>query len=128
MSSAVETPVGPRNRRWLWAGLLVAVAVTLFFGIRAVRRFTHRPTNEPIREWMNIPYVAHSYGVPPHELANALGLADNGRPDRRPIKEIAKDLGKTSDEVIALLQDAIAKARPPHPPGPKEAPTPRGTG
>lgn len=128
MSSAVETPVRPQNRRWLWVGLLVAVAVTLFFGMRAVRRFTHRPTNEPIREWMNIPYVAHSYGVSPRELANALGLPENGRPDRRPIKEIAKDLGKSSDEVIALLQDAIAKARPPHPPGAKEAPTPSAPG
>ena len=124
MSSNVETPAPPQNRRWLWAGLVIAVFITLFFGVRAVRRFTHRPTHEPIREWTNIPYVAHSYGVPPRELFTALGLPSSGPPDRRPIKEIAKSLGKSSDEVIAQLQAAIVEAHPPRPPEPAQEPTP----
>lgn len=123
MSSHVETPASLRSRRWLWVGLIFAIFITFFFGVRVIRRLTHRPTQEPIREWMNIPYVAHSYGMPPRALFDALGLPSSGPPDRRPIKEIAKSLGKSSDEVIAQLQATIAEAHPPRPPAPAQEPT-----
>lgn len=57
-------------------------------------------------------YVAHSYRVPQKELRKALGLPEQNFPDRRTIKEIAKTLGKSSDEAIAILQEAITRARP----------------
>ncbi len=125
MSTPVDTPTKPRSRRWLMIGLIVAVAITVFFGVRAVRRFMNRPSEEPIRAWMNIPYVARSYHVPPHKLAEAIGLPVDGPRDLRPLREIAKELGKTNDEIITLLKEAIARERPPPPPPPNEPkPTP----
>jgi len=104
-------------------GLLLAVLLTVFFGLRAVRRFTHRPTNEPIREWMSVLYVAHAYHVRPDVLFRALGLPDQPPPDKRPISKLAEELNLSSAEVIKRLQEAIAKARPPRPPPPTNRPT-----
>jgi len=112
-----------RQRRLLIGGLVVAILLTLFFGVRAVRRFIDRPTNEPIREWMNIPYIAHSYHVRPDLLFRTLGLPDKPPPDKRPISVIAKELNLSTEAVIELLQTAIEQARPPKPPPPGEAPT-----
>ena len=63
---------------------------------------------------MNIGYVAHSYRVPPHVLHQALGLPP--KPDKRPLRRIAKAQNRTMDEVRAILQDAIIQARQPYPP------------
>jgi hypothetical protein len=105
-----------RQRLLLIGGLVLALLITGFFAWRAVHRFVDRPTNEPIREWMNIGYVAHSYHVRPDVLWRALNLPDKGPPDRRPITKIAKELNLSSTEVITRLQAAIAKERPPKPP------------
>ena len=112
-----------RQRRLLIGSLVVAILLTLFFGVRAVRRFIDRPTNEPIREWMSVPYIAHSYHVRPDVLFRALGLPDKPPPDKRPISVIAKELNLSTEAVIELLQTAIEQARPPKPPPPGEAPT-----
>lgn len=124
--------VRPRRRRQLILlfFLLLAVVFTFFFGTRALRRLFHRPTDEPIREWMNIPYVAHSYEVPPHILFQALNLPNTHPPDKRPIRRIARSLGLSVAEVTQILEDAIAKERatqwlpgdPPPPPPPPEPP------
>ncbi len=112
-----------RQRRLLIGSLVVAILLTLFFGVRAVRRFINRPTNEPIREWMNVPYIAHAYHVRPDVLFRALGLPDKPPPDKRPISVIAKELNMSTEAVIQTLQVAIEKERPPKPPPPGAAPT-----
>lgn len=113
----------------LVASLAIALVVTLLFGVRLVRRIIDRPTNEPIREWMSVPYVAHSYRVPPRVLFDALGLPDSPG-DRRPLRDIARDQNRTVDNLIQTLQDAIERERqarrPPAPPGP-DAPPPAPT-
>lgn len=117
-------PSKRRRQLYLLIGLLLALLITLFFGARAVRRFRDRPTDEPIREWMNIPYVAHSYHVPPDLLFQALNLPAERPPNRRPISRIAKELNLTSDEVIKRLEEAIAKERASRaPPGQLPVPT-----
>ena len=63
---------------------------------------------------MNVPYVAHSYHVPPHVLFLALGLPPKP-PDDRPIVEIARAQNRPVEAVIADLQYAIIHARPPYP-------------
>lgn len=138
-----QSPVPPaarpgrrRNQLLLLLCLLLAVVITLFFGTRAFRRFLHPPTDEPIREWMNIPYVAHSYQVPPHVLFRALNLSDTPPADKRPIRTIARMLGLRVEEVIQILEEAIANERafhwlpnepppPPTPPRPTLAPPTR---
>jgi len=109
-----------RKRLLLLSGFIIALLITLFFGVRMVRRILYRPTYEPIRVWMSVGYVAHAYGVPPHVLEQALGLPPGPPPDRRPISEIAKAQNRSTDQVIEILQQAIAQAKPPghHPPPP----------
>lgn len=106
--------------QWLLVGFFVmAVIITGFFGVRAVRRaiYWHNHKDEPIRPWMSVPYVAHSYRVPPHVLNQAIGLAPMQR-DRRPLREIARQQNRPVETLISELQDAIIHSRPPYPPPP----------
>jgi hypothetical protein len=106
------------SKQWL---LLLAfaliVALTGLFAVRTVRRAVywrlHR--DEVIRPWMSLPYVAHSYRVPPQILYEALGI-DHPPHDRRPIRELAQSQNRSVDEIIAVLQSAIARARAARPP------------
>lgn len=112
-------------KKFSWRQLVLAVAflvslsVTIFFVVRAVRPiiYWHYHQDEPIRPWMNVGYVAHSYRVPPHVLYQALGLPHKP-PDKRPLREIAKAQNRSMDEIRTLLMDAIVHARPPYPPPP----------
>jgi hypothetical protein len=103
-----------------------SLAVAGIFVYRTVRPIIywrlHR--DEPIQGWMTVGYVAHSYHVPPHVLYQALGLPLRPR-DRRPLREIAKEQGKTMDQMRAVLMNAIVHARPPYPePSPPPPPPP----
>jgi hypothetical protein len=119
------------GRQWLvLLAFVLVVSFTGLFAVRTVRRaiYWHYHQDEPIRPWMSIGYIAHSYSVPPWVLRQALGLPANTKgPDRRPIREIAREQNRTVDEVIAILQDAIVHARPPYPP-PGPPPPPRDKG
>jgi hypothetical protein len=97
---------------------LVSLSLSIFFVVRAVRPviYWHYHQDEPIRGWMNLGYVAHSYHVPPHVLHSALGLPD--KPDRRPLREIAKEQNRSIDEIRTLLLEAIVQARRSNPPSP----------
>ncbi|MEO6392058.1 MAG: hypothetical protein ABIP75_09425 [Pyrinomonadaceae bacterium] len=114
------------RREWLVVlALIVCVGLGVFFIMRAVKPIVywnlHR--DEPIRSWMTIDYVAHSYHVPPHVLYQPLGMPHRP-PDRRSIHAIAKAQDRTDGEVIAILQNAIVHARPPYPPPPPPTPEP----
>jgi len=114
-----------RQQMILVSALLLALFITFFFGLRAFRRFSRPPSDEPIREWMSIPYIAHAYHVPPPVLIEALGLPTDTRPSRRPLDRIAKELNLTTAEVITRLEEAIAQDRASRaPPGePPEKPS-----
>src|SRR6266481_9871326 len=101
------------RKQWFAVAVLALVLlITSLFAVRTVRRAVywrlHR--DEAIRPWMSVPYVAHSYRVPPQVLYEALGLPHPPH-DRRPIKEIAEEQSRSVDEVIATLQSAIARER-----------------
>jgi hypothetical protein len=104
-------------RQWLVVlAFLLVVSFTGLFAVRTVRRaiYWHHHQDEPIRPWMSLGYIARSYDVPPWVLSQALGLPL--KPDRRPIREIARQQNRPVNEVIAILEDAIVHARPPYPP------------
>src|SRR5216683_216187 len=107
----------PAWRKWLVVlAFVLVVSATGLFAVRTVRRaiYWRFHQDEPIRPWMTIGYIAHSYRVPPWVLRQALGLpAKTNGPDRRPIREIAREQNRPVNEVIAILQDAIVHARPP---------------
>jgi hypothetical protein len=103
-------------KQWLVVGAFVAaVALTGVFALRAVHHAAHvRPrVDESIRPWMSVPYIAHSYHVPPHVLFEAIGLPT--RPDKRPIRAIAREQKRPVTELISQLTEAIDRARPPNP-------------
>ncbi len=107
-------------KKFTWRQSVVAVAfllslsVAIFFVVRAARPliYWHYHQDEPIRGWMTLGYVAHSYRVPPHVLHSALGLPDKP-PDKRPLREIAK-----------AQEQAIVQARRPNPASPSPPTTP----
>ena len=108
------------KREWLLLlALVLVVCATGLFAVRTVRRaaYWHYHRDEPIQPWMNVGQIAHSYGVPPHVLYQALGLPLRP-PDRRPIRAIARAQGRSVEEVTAILQNAIVHSRPPYPPPP----------
>jgi hypothetical protein len=98
---------------------LLSLALGIVFVIRAVRPaiYWRHHQDEPIRGWMTMGYVAHSYHVPPSVLHQALGLPEKP-PDRRPLREIAKAQNRSMDEITTALLGAIARARGPYPPSP----------
>ena len=102
-----------------WLAILVLALVLLItglFAVRTVRRAVywrlHR--DEVIRPWMSLPYIAHSYRVPPHVLYEALGIEPRLH-DRKPIKEIAREQNISVEQLITTLQGAIARERAPIP-------------
>lgn len=117
-----------RNRRLLLGFAFVFVSLlTINFAIRGVqhgRRLRAGP-DEPIKGWMNIGYIAHSYHVPPDVIHQALGLPPER--DRRPLVRIAVDSGRTTDVVIADVMTAIqqfraARSADPNAPPPPDRP------
>ncbi len=105
-------------RQWLLIlGLALSLVITGVFAVRALGHVPRPQVDEPIRPWMSVPYIAHSYHVPPHVLFQALGLPPKP-PDKRPIVEIAREQNRSVETMIADLQNAIIHARPPYPPPP----------
>lgn len=116
-----------RKIRWqywlLILGFCLSLAITAIFAFRFLHLLPRRSTQEPIRPWMSVPYIAHAYHLPPATLFQALGLPDN-RHDRRPIAVIARDQQRPVQEVIAIIRNAIIQARPGYPPPPTSFPDP----
>lgn len=124
MSAKTGLPSKRRQQLFWLSGLLIALFITVFFGIRAFHRFSRPPSNDPVREWMSIPYITHAYHVPPPVILEALGLPADTPPGKRPLSRIAKDLNLSTDEVLKRVEEAIAQERARHaPPGkPPEQP------
>lgn len=115
---------GFRWRQWLLVlGFGLSLAMIVIFAMRSVRQAPHLRVDEPIHPWMNIPYIAHSYRVPPYVLYQTLGIPVQ-RGDKRPIYMIARLQNRSVESVIAALKDAITHARPPYPTPPPLPPEP----
>jgi hypothetical protein len=110
-----------RSTVLLVAGFLLALALTFVFGYRAGRHAHYmRWENEPIRGWMSIPFIAHAHHVPPEMLYSAIGL-DPQNKDRRPIRRIAREANRQTEDLIRQLDAAISQIHPhPKPPGSKD--------
>jgi hypothetical protein len=101
-------------------GFVLSLALVGVFVARSVHVVRQLHQDEPIRPWMTVTYVAHSYRVSSSILFQALGLPARPR-DRRPLSTIARAQNRPVQDLIADLQRAIAQARslpPPSPPNP----------
>ncbi len=96
------------------AALLIALCCGGLFALRAVRLVRAlRTSNEPIRAWMSIPFIAHTHHVPQSVLFNAIGVQPRSQRDRRTVRRLARELNRPIPEVIAQLQNAIDAAKVP---------------
>ncbi len=103
-------------REWLMVlGFVASIVILGVFVARTVHMVRQLRQPEPIRPWMTIPYIAHSYRVPPSTLYQGLGLPERPR-DRRPLTVIAREQQRPVQAVIADLQRTIQQAHPSSPP------------
>jgi hypothetical protein len=113
MIAGIRTAV--RTHPYLSASFALALALTLFFAIRAATFAlywadpAHR--NQPIAGWMTPRYVAHSWALPPKVLRAALGPAAPEPGDRRTLADLARDTGIPLETLIADLEAAAAAHR-----------------
>ena len=102
-------------KKWLLVLAFVGSAVlTIVFAFRAVHRRPYPTRDEPIRPWMTITYVAHSYHVPPRVLYDALGIQHKPH-DRLTVARVAREQKRPVHAVISDLMEAIDRARPANP-------------
>jgi hypothetical protein len=121
-----------RRRPFLIAGVVVALLVVLVFGGQAAWRLGRRLMGPPppprqtdvalIADWMSVPYVSRAYRVPEPELYRALGVEPEEGRRRSPLREIARETGRGSDEVLTTVRETVSAWQEAHP-GP---PTPIG--
>ena len=110
--------MGKTWQRTVAVGLafVLAVASTFIFASRAGRRARQmHVANEPIREWMSVPFIAHSHHLPASVLFQAIGVHPRQPYDRRSVRHIARDLNRPVPEVMAQIERALDAAA--HPPG-----------
>lgn len=106
------------RQQWLVAlAFLLALLLTSLFATRMVRRaiYWHYHRDEQIRPWMSVPYVAHSYRVPPRVLYQAIGVTPIPH-DRRPLRLLAREQGRPVELLIEELQATITQTRSINPP------------
>ncbi len=96
---------------WLKIALALTLALAALLAIRTFR-FSGRAyaSEEQLRPWMTVPYIAHSRHVPQSVLWGALGIPAHLH-DHRPIGRIAREQRRPVDDVIGKLKSAIE-----HPP------------
>jgi hypothetical protein len=99
------------RRRWLKAGLVLAVALAALFLIRAVLVLSGWGPDpaRPVEGWMTPRYLVRVYAIPPEALAPALGLLPTEAP-RMSLEAIATRDGIPLPDLIARVE-ALRPAR-----------------
>lgn len=109
----------------------------LFFGLRTFRAFKrfegHQPppisgeldTNvEDIEDWMTIPFISRSYGVPPEILFDALAIPANEN-HKKSLKQLNDEYYPKADGyVISVVKATVQAHQPPPMPDPPNGPNP----
>lgn len=99
---------------------VICVVVALFMGGKFVSRVLHfgppvpRETNVAlIQDWMTIPYISRTYGVPVEVFSTELNL-EEGVYRRMNIDGIAKKRNMPSAQLIEQLQQIIVRFQSEH--------------
>lgn len=122
------------RRRPILAGIIaVLLVIVLLFGGRAAWRLGARLLGPPppprqtdvslIADWMSVPYISRVYRVPRPELYRVLGPEPDGR-DRRSLREWAQEQGRSSDEIVHLVQETVLAWQATHPERSRPSPPP----
>jgi len=129
---------GNSKQRILFIALsILGVMLILFFGLRVFHAFKkfdgHRPPPfakeletdvEDIEDWMTIPFISHSYGVPPEILFDALSI-DPKETHKKSLKQLNDEFYPDEDGyVLTTVKATILANQPPLPPTAPSAPNP----
>lgn len=119
-----ETEPGMFKRMWreaplLTVGVLLAVALTLFFSVRLLMGaiFWADPAHRdvPPAPWMTPRFVAHSWHLPPEVVSEALAFKREGKDGRITLGQLAAERDVPVEKLIDDLKAAIAAHREAHP-------------
>lgn len=94
----------------------LALAATLFFGIRSVAFFlTHPPHSEqtqPVEEWMTPGYIAKSWSVPRRVILRAIDAPNPPPNGPMSLSELAEFREVPVSQIVEEVETAIAGFRP----------------
>ena len=120
-----------RQRTLILVLLLVGILFVVFFGLRflhALREFRgHRPPHFPppgataaetdvelIRDWMTIPYISMTYGLPPDLLYKTLNIAPK-KNEQKSLKQLNDEYFPGSPGIVLEKVKAATRANQPRP-------------
>ena len=104
---------GRHSRRLLALGFTVALAVTLFFAMQALRHAggIGPAADAPIEGWMTPRYVSLSWDLPREVVAEALGVDLGGGSGPRSLASLAEERGVPVEVLVDELETAIESYR-----------------
>lgn len=123
----MSASVNSKQRALVIALTIFGCLLIAFFGLRAFHAFMkfngHRPPSpasaeietdvELIRDWMTVPFIAHTYYVPEKDIFDALGISPKDNHEKS-LKEINEEYFPAQDGlVIELVKAAILAHQPP---------------
>lgn len=141
----MSTQANTKQRTLFIVLSIIGLLLILFFGLRAFRAFKkfdgHPPRPpftdeietdvEKIEDWMTIPFISHSYGLPPEMIFDALHIPDKDN-HKKSLSQLNEEFYPESDGFVletvkaAILahQTALTAAAPPQPPSAPLTPPP----
>ncbi len=123
---------------------IIGLLFIVFFGLRAFRAFKkfdgHPPRPpfadevetdvEKVEDWMTVPFISHSYGLPPEILFGALHISDKGN-HKKSLSQLNEEFYPEADGFVLetvkaaiLAHQATLTAAPPQPPSTSLTPSP----
>lgn len=101
-----------QRRPFLLAGLLIALGLTTFFGLRTVAFYKHISVDRPqvVEPWMRPHYIARTFGLERSQVLNALNIDEDDMSLKRlSIAQIARRTDTDVDDLIDELEELIGK-------------------
>jgi hypothetical protein len=117
----MDNPIDPRQRNFVTGLIILGLIIVGFFGLRTVRAFRqfhgHRPPPPfagerletdvgLIRDWMTLPYISITYGLPPRLLYDRLDI----QPDRAEKKSLRQLNDEYFPEEPGLVLEQVKAA------------------
>lgn len=98
----------------------ICILISGILGLRIFDRVGNRPPPQPretnislIQDWMTIPYLSRTYGVPAPEIFSKLEI-DPGEYKNLSLSQIAQKSGRNPDELIDEIKSIISDFQSTH--------------
>ena len=122
----MENTTNPKQRNFVVGLIIIGIIIIAIFGIRTARAFRqfHGPpppfADQPvetdvnlIRDWMTVPFIAHTYHVRPSTLFESLGIPEKGNGEKS-LRQLNEEyFPKKKGLVLETVKAAVQAALPP---------------